>query len=129
MIGALVAHVSAGDRDDRAVGADLHIVWARRSCQHQDDPGGSTRATLGTTIPWRCWPGPIRQVMLMGRAPSWMRHLKVASSPGATVMLCGSMEMMGLCRPAGTGRQGSHEVTHVPHVFPAPSFTPWPHSR
>lgn len=40
----------------------------------------------------------------MGRAPLWMRHLKDASSPWRTVVLCGSMEMMGLCRPAG-GRE------------------------
>lgn len=116
VVGTLVAHVGTGDGDDGAIGTDLHIVCARRSHQHQGHPGDGIRATLGTTIPWKCWPGPIRQVMLTGRAPSWMRHLKVASSPGATAMLCGSMEMMGLCRPAGT--TGNHEVTHVPCTSP-----------
>lgn len=122
VVGTLVAHVGTGDGDDRAIGADLHIVWTRRSRQHQGHPGDHGEDTLGTTIPWRCWPGPIRQVTLTGRAPSWTRHLKVASSPGATAMLCGSMEMMGLCRPSGT--KEATEVTHVPHL--PPSILPHP---
>lgn len=120
VVGALVACVGAGDGDDGAVGADLHVVWARRRCQHRSHRGDHAGATPGTTVPWRCWPGPIRQVTLMGRAPSWMRHLKVASSPGATAMLCGSMEMMGLCRPVGSRGQGSHRG----HPCPSPPRHP-----
>lgn len=124
VVGALVAHVGAGDGDDGAVGADLHVVWTRRSHQHQGHPRDCAGATLGTTVPWRCWPGPIRHVTLTGRAPSWTRHLKVASSPGATAMLCGSMEMMGLCRPAGTKGRGSHQGHPCPpSVLPRPMAT------
>lgn len=38
---------------------------------------------------------------LMGAAPSWMRHLKLASWPCCTVLLGGSMEITGLLRPGG----------------------------
>lgn len=40
---------------------------------------------------------------LMGAAPSWMRHLKLASWPCCTVLLGGSMEMTGLLSPGGPG--------------------------
>lgn len=68
--------------------------------------------------------------MVTGAAPSWMRHLKLASWPCRTVLLGGSMEMTGLLRPgeqggqrAGLSRAGMAQLPTRDQVSPSPPAT------
>lgn len=62
---------------------------------------------------------------LMGAAPSWMRHLKLASWPCRTVLLGGSIEMTGLLRPGG-GRRQRAALSRAGWAPPPPLPTPRP---
>lgn len=71
---------------------------------------------------------------LMGAAPSWMRHLKLASWPCRTVLLGGSIEMTGLLRPGGGRRQRAALsragwAPRLPSPLLGPSVSPPPPAR